>query len=161
MNCSIRTLGRELLFSVGSVCKLLCPPGWISALELSKRCLRRNSLDSVIVVTFSSTLRGIFLPCPSIWRWIFMLCAWRLMHSHNFSFQVARRNYPLNPCLMPEDGSELSHWIFMKQRSFSAKIKQDTMGYFCPNLLSPYMGSQSSPRLLLLLKVMICCDELH
>lgn len=103
------------------------------ALEPDERCLRRNSLDCGCG-NISIHIQRVVFCCV----WAFgdgFLCSWRLMHSHNFSFQVASRNYPLDPCYMPDDESDLSLWIFMKQRSFSAKIKQVAMAYSSPNVL--------------------------
>lgn len=126
--------------------QVAAPPGRSPALELDERCPRRISLDSVVVVTFSSTSGELFLPSLSIWRQIFKLCAWRLMHSHNFTFQVASRIYPLDPCCMPEDEGDLSLWVFYETK----KQNQNKIPW-----IAPAQGYYPSPSSLKLAKVLL------
>lgn len=111
MNCTVKILGGQWLITESSLCNLLCQARRAQALEWDKRCLRRNSLDSVSVLTLPSTSRELFLPWLSIWRWIFMLCMWTLTHAHNFSFHMFSRSYPVDPCCMPEPQFSIAFFL--------------------------------------------------
>lgn len=55
-----------------------------------------------------------------------MLYAWTLTHAHNFSFHMASRSHPVDPCCVTEDGGmkepQFSTAFFLTASSHSALL---------------------------------------